>query len=511
MEPITRRELFMAAAGGQQVELPPPITRQEMFLAKAAGVDIETPEPVTREEIFLDAISGGGSANLQTKTVTPSASQQDVTPDEGYDGLSEVTVYGDADLVPGNIKKEVNIFGVVGTFEGGITPAPMRDVNFIDYDGTILYAYTAAEFAQLTEMPTNPVHEGLTAQGWNWTLEDAKAYVADCGGLVIGQSYITDDGKTRLYITVLKGALSPTVGFGLNGTAVIEWGDGQSDTVTGSNVNTTVNTQHVYANPGSYVIEISVTGALEFTASSQSPYIVWGQFAGADENRMYNSIVTKIEVGANVTLNAAYVLNKLSSLKTVTIPNSAMAVVTPSFQNLLSMKALVFPSTTAGGTGFVLQNSNIEYVSIPKSPILADSFSQFTRALKMVNIPPSMTRIANDSMSGCDSLRLVTIPKEVLSIGIRAFRYCYSLATLTLPQNLSSIGANAFDGCVGLSFIRFMSETPPTVENSSAFSGLQTTCKIIVPFSADHSILNAYKTATNYPDPATYTYEEASA
>ena len=29
-----------------------------------------------------------------------------------------------------------------------------------------------------------------------------------------------------------------------------------------------------------------------------------------------------------------------------------------------------------------------------------------------------------------------------------------------------------------------------------------------VPYSADHSVLNAYKTANNYPDPTVYTYEE---
>lgn len=57
-------------------------------------------------------------AVMQTKEITPSGSSQIVEPDSGYDGLASVTINGDTNLVPSNIKNGVRIFGVDGNYEG---------------------------------------------------------------------------------------------------------------------------------------------------------------------------------------------------------------------------------------------------------------------------------------------------------------------------------------------------------------------------------------------------------
>lgn len=84
--------------------------------------------PGAIDQVYNKGVEDGKASveiNLQSKTVTPNAAGFKVESDSGYDGLSEVVVNGDANLVAGNIKKGTNIFGVDGTYEGtgGITPS----------------------------------------------------------------------------------------------------------------------------------------------------------------------------------------------------------------------------------------------------------------------------------------------------------------------------------------------------------------------------------------------------
>jgi len=68
--------------------------------------------------------SGGGSAVIDTLNVTPSTSAQTITASGGVDGYSPVNVAAvtssiDANITAGNIKKDVTILGVTGSYEGG--------------------------------------------------------------------------------------------------------------------------------------------------------------------------------------------------------------------------------------------------------------------------------------------------------------------------------------------------------------------------------------------------------
>ena len=247
--------------------------------------------------------------------------------------------------------------GIISMFPIGVrdssSVANSKGVNFLDYDGTILYSYTAAEFAALSSMPANPTRDGLTAQGWNWSLTNAKAYVAKYGKLNIGQMYITDDGKTRIYIHLEEGRTSPVLGVCPNGTVDIDWGDGTThDTLTGSDTSTAVYTSaHNYAAPGDYVIQLTVTGSMGFR--SQGPLV----YASESDNRdyVYKNAVQKVELGSGVTSIGSAAFQDCYSLSSITIPNGVTSISDYAFQNCYSLSNITIPDsvTSIGVLAFI--------------------------------------------------------------------------------------------------------------------------------------------------------------
>ena len=113
-------------------------------------------------------VGGGGSTPvIDELNVTPSTSAQTITAPEGVDGYSPVNVSAvdntiDANIVAGNIKKDVQILGVTGSYEGQTPTGTM----YIISNGTYNVADKAIANVQVpTTAPAHYIEKAVDANG----------------------------------------------------------------------------------------------------------------------------------------------------------------------------------------------------------------------------------------------------------------------------------------------------------------------------------------------------------
>lgn len=279
-----------------------------------------------------------------------------------------------------------------------------NDVNFYDYDGGILHTYTKDEFLALSEMPSLPERLGLVCQGWNYSLEDAKAYVGEYGVLHIGAMYITDDGKTRLYITIDSPfAAEVPLYFSLTtpNSLVIDWGDGKKEPISGSG---SLNVSHKYEEVGDYVIAFEVAEGCVFTLGQKETSSSYIPLMGSTS--VYSNMLKKVEIGKNITEILQRTFCNCYSLLSVTIPKYVTTLDNHAFYYCLSLSS--------------------------------------------ITIPDSVTSIGNYAFDYCYSLTSITIPDSVTSIGNSAFGHCSSLTSILIPNNITTLESMVFSNCSSL-------------------------------------------------------------
>lgn len=430
------------------------------------------------------------------------------------------------------------------------------DVLFVDYDGTLLYSYSAEDFLALSEMPENPSHEGLVAQGWNWTLADAQAYVRECGMQVIGQMYTTESGATEIDIILEEGRLSPLLGVAMNGTAMVDWGDGSAEEqISGTSNSTPVNAPHTYPRAGRYTIKISVTsGMCYLIGSSYTTKVLWANAdSEASLSAAYRNAIEAVRIGQNTAIDT-YAFAYCYSLKSVVMSPGGTNLAAGAFKNCYALSGAVVPSgvqtiradvwaytyaarlvsfpKSVNSIGTRCFNyASITKCALPSSLVTIDSDTfKYAYSLKRVAIPSSVRYLNGSAFLECKSLEEVEMPDTIqsipssacaslysckkvkisaiaTSIAMNAFQNAYCLSRLSIPARVATIGSRAFAEMRSLAVIRFEGATPPNLDASTVFANMPTDCIIEVPAGT----LSAYTSAANYPNPATYTYREFTA
>jgi hypothetical protein len=420
-------------------------------------------------------------------------------------GTARFVDTADDTVTPATLKSGVTAHDASGAkITGTLDTAPPEesDINFWDYDGTLLYAWTFAELATKTELPPLPSHDGLICQGWNWTLQDIK----DAGReLDIGALYITDDGKTRLYVDVDTETWDDFV---LNywqstrNATTVDWGDGTTPET--KNADSHIEHRHVYASSGSYVITMSVKeGTTMWLGRDGYMLIARGE---ADSGRC--AMLRKVEVGARAAATDHGCFRNCSRLESISLPQTTkvygnrpfemctqlrvliaadMDEIRQTFYRCSNLRAIATPKGTTQRDGSAIANTAIRQINFDITT------AYFAEALKRVHIKAVNGQVGN--FSAIRSLLEVTIPADATTFVTAAFQGDNALRRVTCLGDIASIPAQVFQRCYPLRFVDFTHCTAvPTLANVNAFDKTHAQLEIRVPAS----LVDAWKAATNW-------------
>ena len=141
--------------------------------------------------------------------------------------------------------------------------------------------------------------------------------------------YITDDGRTRLYVRMQEGRLSPVLKLYLSKDSQldIDWGDDTPHSTFTSTSAGYKSERHTYASASDYIISIGVIRG-SFSLQSASALVSGHSTLLTNDNASlsspdtgYLNMIRKIEIGNDVTFgNGSF--NNCRSLSQITIPKS---------------------------------------------------------------------------------------------------------------------------------------------------------------------------------------------
>lgn len=413
----------------------------------------------------------------------------------------------------------------IETGSGAVESKEYKDVNFFDYEGTILYSYTWDEAKVMTELPPLPdrTSEGLVCQGWNYTLEDMMAQAdenGENGYADIGAIYTTDDGSTRIHIELTD---DDDLGFEFyiigrhSMPFTVDWGDGTIENMRTPSTSARSNMSliHQYASKGVFIIRVINTVATEMSIGSMStaltPNIHRTKIIGINnggisviEYRLQYFINLKFFTYQNEQKNHSNLgqYAPYTKIKHISIPKSMILQYTGAYDNSFHLTTISLPNKTSELHTF-MSNTNIEVIKIPKGAKFATNFS-FGGSVYLRTIRGSLPRVwLNGMFSNCRNLVLGSYKggEDTTTLPSSCFAYNQMMQNIRIPAGVTTIQQQAFTGCTSMRWYDFTDlAAVPTLQVTNAFTNIPTDCKIVVP----DALVDEWKTATNWATYATY-------
>lgn len=285
--------------------------------------------------------------------------------DGGLDGFvgSELTAYDARETVQGTHWPG---FDEIKTIDFGTTP---QYVSSEFYEWFIVNAKPVVEETPTVTITYNGSaitnlfagQKKATLKCAGKTMEtDVVVEVAEGGGTTGGDGGTTDegwigDGNTHIWIELHEGRTSPMLGVCPNGTVTVDWGDGTTpDVLTGTSVSTVKWTPtHNYAQPGKYVITLTVDGEMRL-----GTYGCIRHSSNLDDNRnkVYSSAIRRVEIGSGITSIGDSAFGACFGLASVNIHDGVTSIGSMAFSSCHTLASINIPDGVTSIENGVFRN-----------------------------------------------------------------------------------------------------------------------------------------------------------
>lgn len=513
-----------------------------------------------KKDVEIFGVTGTYEPNLQSnKTVSPTTLSQIVTADSNYDGLQQVTVNGDANLVASNIVNGVTIFGVTGTASGSapvlqqktVTPAYQPQVVRADnnYDGLEQVTVNGDTNLVASNIVSGTTIFGVTGS-YTPNLQSNKNVTPTTSQQII-EPDSDYDGLAQVTVSAINlGSLQLTMADagdyiyasdeGYDGFDEVILHSPSLETVT---VTPTASTQTITPSSGYDAInEVTVSGDSNLVASNiVSGTTIFG-VTGTYTPNLQSKTVTLSSTQQTITADTAQGYDGLSSVivpaipavnlqqKTATLGSSQQTITADSGYDGLS--SVIVPNSSLQNKTVTLTSSqqvitaDNGYYGLGQVTVPAESgggTDNLATLLFGTSVQVSVSSATSlTSCQGFSGLRALTLPNAT-EISIRAFQNLYTtnqftvtapwvdyigvgafkntkISTLTIgtageePGNFASIGSDAFNGCSNLKNIYILWEGYTIMlDDTNAFTGV-----VNLTVHVPAALISDYQNETNW-------------
>ncbi len=199
-----------------------------------------------------------------------------------------------------------------------------------------------------------------------------------------------------------------------------------------------------------------------------------------------NNSVTNVVIPNTITSIGSRAFMGISCGNTLNIPNSVTTIDSWAFSYAKFTGSIVIPDSVTSIGAFAFANTNT-----------------WNGTLKLSD---NLTVIEQAVFQSCSNLTgELVLPSGITNIKVDAFRGCKFTGYVNIPATVINIGVRAFNSCTYISGYILNSALPPTIDDTSLSAS--STIPIYVPYSADHSVLDTYKTTRGWSNYANYIFE----